>query len=237
MNYLKPVLQPLKGECKSTQSLVDCKYDSDKQGKPILSYSIAIANIGDGPLHIILGEPRTENGKTIAPAIQRIYKDNGEYEEKDVGIFEQHEEIDRFGNKMVHWHYEGIASMHLLDEKGNIVSESGKDGYCLADSYQYSNLPNSPQDPVFYAINCIYQSEISQKVGLSIGWLDHYDFNADKQYILIDSVSSGKYFLKFTVNKTKLDYEIKEPVILELEINKENKTVSVKRDDNENYKC
>ena len=146
MSYLKPVLQPLKGECRSTQSLVDCKYEGDNEGKPVLRFSIAIANIGNGPLHIILGEGRTENGKTIAPATQRIYKDNGEFEEKDVGFFEQHEEIDRFGERMIHWHYDGIASLELVKENGDKVSESEKDGYCLAIADQYSNLPNSPRD-------------------------------------------------------------------------------------------
>jgi hypothetical protein len=236
MSYLKPILQPLKGECRSTSSLVDCEYKV-RDGKPILSFSIAIANVGNGPLHIILGDTKEENGKTVAPAIQRMYKDNGEYEEKDVGFFEQHEEVDKFGMKMVHWHYEGIASMHLLNGNGDIVSESGKEGYCLADSFQYLNLPNSPLNPVFSSIDCMTRTDKTQQVGLSIGWLDHYDFNADKQDIPIENVPSGTYYLKFNVHKTALDYEFKEPVSLELSIDHKNKKVSVKRDGDENYKC
>jgi hypothetical protein len=236
VSYLKPILQPLKGECRSTYSLVDCVYKI-KDGKPVLSFSIAIANVGSGPLHIILGDIVEKNGKTVAPAIQRIYKDDGNYEEKDVGFFEQHEEVDRFGMKMIHWHYEGIASMQLLNRDGDMVSESGKEGYCLADSFQYLNLANSPQEPVFQSIDCMMRTDNSRQVGLSIGWLDHYDFNADKQDISIEGVSSGTYFLKFAINKTDLEYEFKEPMSLEVYIDHESKKVDVKRDSDENYKC
>jgi len=236
LSYLKPILQPLKGQCRSTYSLVDCEYKI-KSGKPVLSFSIAIANIGNAPLYIILGDSKEENGKTIAPAWQRIYKDNGGYEEKDVGFFEQHKEIDNLGMSMIHWHYEGIAAMSLLNGNGDIVSESGKEGYCLADSFQYMNLPNSPPNPFFNSSACMFEIDNIRQVGLSIGWLDHYDFNADKQDISIENVPDGKYYLKFAVHKTKLDYEFKEPVTLELEIDHKNKKVHVKRDNDENYKC
>jgi len=57
LSYLKPILQPLKGQCRSTYSLVDCEYKI-KSGKPVLSFSIAIANIGNAPLYIILGDSK-----------------------------------------------------------------------------------------------------------------------------------------------------------------------------------
>ncbi len=36
---------------------------------------------------------------------------------------------------MVHWHYEGLASMDLVDKDGKVISKSDKEGYCLADCF------------------------------------------------------------------------------------------------------
>jgi hypothetical protein len=216
MSDLRPVLVPLKGWFGNDASLSDFEYREDMNGKPLLVFSICIANTGRGPMHIILGSPQTEGNKTIAPATQRIFNDEGGYTEKDVGFFERHvEELDH-----VHWHYADLASMDLIDGNGEVKNTSKKAGYCLADSFRYkSDLQNSPVTRVFDHTGC----EQKTTVGLSIGWADHYDFNAQDQYIEIENVPSGKYWLRLTVNKTKLVCDIAEPQSIEVIIDHEHK--------------
>src|SRR5437763_16821699 len=119
MTDLIPVLSPLKGSFGSFASLSDCDYRRDEEGNPILTFSIAIADIGRGPLHIILGDqlPPDKDGKVLAPAKQRIFSHDGNYRDKDIGFFERHDEPDH-----VHWHYEGLASMDLVDKDGKVIA-------------------------------------------------------------------------------------------------------------------
>jgi hypothetical protein len=227
MTDLIPILVPLKGSFGSNASLSDCEYDHDKQGKPIVTFSIAIANIGRGPLHVILGQqlPPDENGKVLAPAKQRIFSNDGKYRDEDVGFFERHDEPD-----MVHWHYEGLASMDLVDKDGKVISTSDKEGYCLADSFRYNpNLANSPATGLFMPLACVQKTE----VGLSIGWADCYNFRADNQYIKIGMVPNGKYWIRLTVKPTKLTCEITEPKSVEVNIDHDNQKVWTEENEKE----
>lgn len=125
MTDLLAVLKPLKGTIGDNASLSDCEYDHDDEGKPTIAFSIAIANPGSGPLHITLGTPQEVNGRTVAPAKQRIFNDKGGYREIDVGFFGQHVE----GPNMIHWHYAGLASMELVDKDGKVVAASDKEAF------------------------------------------------------------------------------------------------------------
>jgi Lysyl oxidase len=224
MTDLKPVLEPLKGNFGGYESLCDCKYRKDDQEKPILRFSIAIANTGRGPLWIILGEPQNSNGRVVAPAKQRIRRDDGEDRFEDVGFFERHVEGE---GGHIHWHYSGLASLDLLNKDGQLVASSQKDGYCLADSFPYNtNLPNSSPTAYFDPSGCEQRTE----VGLTIGWADHYDLGTDDQYIEIEKIPSGKYQLRFTVNKTDLIHDTTEPVIVEVNIDHENEKAWIEND-------
>ena len=219
MTDLIPILVPLKGSFGSYASLSDCQYDHDEQNKPIVTFSIAIANIGRGRLHIILGQqlPPDKDGKVLAPAKQRIYSNDGKNRDENVGFFERHDEPG-----MVHWHYDGLASMELVEKNGNVIRKSDKEGYCLADSFRYNpNLENSPATGYFDSLACQQKTE----VGLSIGWADCYSFQADNQYIKIDGVPNGKYWIRLTVNPTKLTCEITEPKSVEVNIDHDNQNV------------
>lgn len=219
MEELKPFLQPLKGEFGNHRSLCDCDYDHTKEGIPILKFSIIIANIGRGQLHIILGEPQKNGKEVIAPAKQRIYYDDNSYWEKDVGSFERHEEVMPTGGTMIHWHYPRLASIDLINDQEKILGSSEKEGYCLADSFRYQDSPNTPLKKRFDPWNCVHKTE----VGLSIGWADHYDFTADEQYIKIRNVPSGLYRLRFSVNSTKLVAELGSCQFVQVSIDHENK--------------
>lgn len=228
IKYQIPTLAPLHGAFVDGRylSLIDCKYVRDDTGKPILKFSIGIANIGSGPLHIILGEQQKDpNGTIVAPGIQRLFCDDGSYKEEDVGLFERHEH-NIFGHIHIHWHYRGLASLDLVDHNGKIIGSSRKPGYCLADSFKHSDLPGSPPHRVFRPAGCEEKTE----VGLSIGWADYYDFAADNE-IEIENIPTGEYKLQFTINETKMIYEISEPQIIEVKIDHENEKACAKRPD------
>jgi len=221
MINIKPILQPLKGKFGNYESLCDCKYDYDDKGKPILKFSIAIANIGEVPLWIVLGKEQTGNdGKNIAPAKQKIRESDGNEVYVDVGYFIQH--IENTGTEThFHWHYNGIASLELVDKNGKVIASSKKEGYCLADTFPYNgNLPR-----LFFPAGCEQKTE----VGLTVGWADQYYKETEDQYIEIENIPSGKYDLRFTINRTDLIYDFKEPVSLEVDINHQNGKVEAEK--------
>ena len=214
MTDLKPLLKPLKGNIRGDESLTDCEWDHTAK-LPTITFSIAIANAGSGALHIILGIPRNDGKKIVAPAKQRIFNNEGGYREIEVGDFERHEELDH-----VHWHYPRLASMELLSKDGQVEACSKKEGYCLADSFQYdSSLPKSPHNAYFDPLNCLHKTE----VGLSVGWADHYEIFTEEQNIEIENVASGIYQLRLSVNETRLFCDISESASVQVTIDKENK--------------
>jgi hypothetical protein len=225
MIELLPKLIPVKGfpsveSGSSHPSLVDIRYlssDPDTNG-PTLRCGISIANIGKGPLHIILGDiEEGEEGK-IAPAKQRIFNDSGEYREVDVGYFEYHLSVDH-----IHWHYDGLASLDLFDNTDQWVGKYEKDSHCVVDVFKYENLPESPTTRKFLAEYCNTKTE----VGISVGWADWYKGFSELQYIRLENIRTGIYYLRFKVNETKLITEIGEPVVLKINIDKENNKVTI----------
>ena len=132
MNELKPRLVPLK-EVEGPGGIIklaDLDYVTRIFGAngPVLKFPVAIGNEGQAPLYIILGNIENRNGKKVAAAKQRIYYDNNTFQYIDVGYFEEHIEI---GHEHPHWHYNGIASIELLDLDNNIVMNSKKIHFVL----------------------------------------------------------------------------------------------------------
>jgi hypothetical protein len=223
---LIPKLVPLKGIYNAeigAISLCDCSFSHDaKTGVPILKFSIAIANIGRGPLHIVLGDlHNNKNGKQTAPANQVIYDEHGGTREVGVGEFELHihEEHD-----MRHWHYDGLASLDLVNDDDLIVERSKKDGYCVIDYFKYQDLPNAPEQRKFGLNACEGKKP---EVGISVGWADSYDDSSVDQAIELSNVKSGEYWLRFKINETEMVYEYTEPALLRISIDKENEKVKL----------
>jgi hypothetical protein len=224
MDELLPKLEPIKARegqfGDNYSSLYQIQYyksGSDVETtREAIRFAIAIANTGKGALHIILGDEKSQNGKIIAPAKQRIYKDNGEFREVDVGYFEKH--IHRHGpHEHPHWHYSGLASLDLIDNEGHVVANCKKTDYCVVDVFKYQDMPNSPQHPKFTVDACEYKYD----VGISVGWADYYRPEADGQYIEIDKIESGRYSIRFKMNQTSLVVEESKPISLRININKE----------------
>lgn len=225
MSELLPKLVPLKGEfqfdTRTYPSLVDVRYivnDPETSG-PTMRFGIAIGNVGRGPLHVILGDVKKENGKTIASAKQRIFNEDCQFRDVDVGFFELHEQI---GHGEAHWHYHGLASLDLLDEDGQIVASSKKEDYCVVDVFKHQDLPYSCESKRFPVEACAEKTEI----GISVGWADYYHKYVEQQSIELDEIKTGTYWLRFRINKTKLVHEESEPATMKIKIDKENRRIT-----------
>jgi hypothetical protein len=167
---------------------------NDQNGTRQLRFSNSIWNAGDGPL-VLKGvyDPRSE----VADVFQVLYHDGQPTEEKQMGNFYFHEEHN-------HWHWEGFSLYEIwsIDDDGNLaelLSESGKVGYCIRDDSRIDGFDVRFENPNI-AVSPGYRSCGVQQQGLSVGWVDTYAHNTPGQTLDITGIPEGIYALRSIAN-------------------------------------
>jgi len=163
-------------------------------GETRLRFSNTAVNVGAGALE--LWGVIDNNGEQ--PAYQRIYHDDGGYEDLLVGlfVFAGHEDHN-------HFHFKDFAIYRLRqitsgDGVGPVMATSDKISFCITDSDEYDEtLPGAPSSHVY---DCVRQ-------GMSVGWGDRYGRSTAGQWIVIDDVPDGTYWLESEANPDRLLYE------------------------------
>lgn len=167
---------------------------NDQNGTRQLRFSNSIWNAGDGPL-VLKGvyDPRGE----VADVFQVLYQEGQPAEEKQMGNFYFHKEHN-------HWHWEGFSLYEIwsIDEDGNLaelLSESGKVGYCIRDDSRIDAFDVRFEKPNI-AASPGYRSCGVQQQGLSVGWVDTYAHNTPGQTLDITGIPEGIYALRSVAN-------------------------------------
>jgi len=157
-------------------------------GKRLLRFTNSIQNNGPGAAEIWgYSDPVSE--KTIV--VQSIYTADGSPSKNVVaGEFIFHPEHD-------HWHVEEFARYELwsLDLGGaleTIIAISEKVSYCLRDDAR-SELPDAPRQQTYMMCD-------QKKQGITIGWIDVYEYYLPGQNIDITDVPDGIYALRSIVD-------------------------------------
>jgi hypothetical protein len=161
---------------------------SGKSGGKELRFTNTIWNRGAGPLEL-----RAQNSGEITTAYQRIYShhNNGNpylLEENEIGKFTYHP-----GHG--HWHFEGFARYQIREVTANggvgaLLRESHKISFCIIPTTFVTNdLPHAGWGGSY---NCGARA----MQGLPVGWGDQYYWGLDGQYVPIDGLPDGIYWLK-----------------------------------------
>jgi len=156
-----------------------------------LRFSNGTANIGEGPLYVIGVTPPP--GSETQPVNQRVFNNNGSYEDRAAGEFVFHPTHN-------HTHVGDWAAYRLrvvlpADGVGDIVAEGGKTSFCLRDTALYSGgaLNPPPSQPFFTVCDTDVQ-------GISVGYEDVYSKDLPDQWIDITNVPDGTYWLESEVD-------------------------------------
>lgn len=159
-------------------------------GRVHLRLSNGTANIGIGKLHLYGVLPA--NGDGTQDVMQRVFGDNGTYEDRLAGKFLFHD-----GHNHIHfvdWGAYRIRQILPGDEVGPIVAEGNKTSFCIIDLGVYdSGLPNYNPSGEFHSCSSTIQ-------GLSVGWIDVYSKYLPGQSIDITGVPPGQYWLESEVD-------------------------------------
>jgi putative cell wall-binding protein len=92
-----------------------------------------------------------------------------------------------------HWHIQGVMLYQLWSADG-ITRRGTKVGFCFLDSYRYNlGLPGAPQSQVYPEHLCGDRGDLTNRMGLSVGWGDDYPANFAYQWIDITTLPPGDY--------------------------------------------
>jgi hypothetical protein len=143
-----------------------------------LRFSVRTWNSGAGPLELIAGE--VDKGRQYVR--QRIYDDDGNYEEHLAGKFEWHQ-----GHN--HFHFEDYALYTLQSVQGKSKRNSTKTSFCLMDTDLIDGqLPGAPKNSAYENCGNFFQ-------GISVGWADEYGSELPGQSVDLTRLKDGDYRL------------------------------------------
>lgn len=168
-------------------------------GRALIRFTNSIWNSGPGSLELI-GIPNLAQEQIRV--VQRVFSSDPEiFDEYDVGEFIFHDQHH-------HWHLEQFAVYEVwsVDEAGYLkalVSSGSKVSWCVMDEYRTENeLADEvvSKRPIY--TNC--EGDIQ---GLSVGWIDVYEYYLPGQWVEVNPLEDGLYALVSTVDPDHLLYE------------------------------
>ncbi len=165
-------------------------------GRDYLSFSATIWVAGKSPL-VVDGFRRT--GEDVMDAYQYFYDTAGnQVGYAPVGTMEWD---SRPGHQ--HWHFTDFAQYRLLDERFRPAVDSGKEGFCLAntDAVDYT-LPQANWQPDNTDLHtaCGGQTALAVREVLELGSGDTYGQYLPGQSFDITDLPNGTYYIEVTAN-------------------------------------
>ncbi len=177
-------------------------------GRTLLRFRNGTGNTGLGKLYLEGQTPNFIAG--TQEVVQRIFREDGSFEERPAGVFVHHE-----GHNHIHledWALYRLREVLPGDGVGDVIAESAKTSFCILDLEVFnSRLPNFVPIGQFRSCEGLIQ-------GLSVGWIDVYEKDLEGQFIDITGLPDGMYWLESTVD----------PVDHILESNEDNNVARVK---------
>lgn len=158
-------------------------------GRRHIRLSTGTPNEGAGKLYVY-GGADLGNGKQ--QVIQRVYRSNGTFWERNAGQFVYHPTHN-------HIHVEAWCQYRMRevlpgDGVGAVLAEGEKTSFCILDLAVFdSSLPGFPPGGQFNTCSSTTQ-------GLSVGWMDIYSKELDGQWIDITDLPNGEYWLEAEVD-------------------------------------
>mgnify|MGYP003875573537 CR=1 FL=1 len=172
-----------------------------RNGRRLLQFTTAVANVGDGPMIIEGKTVDTPEGEMTA-AWQLIERRGAGRCARFAGTFVFHPSHR-------HWHFERFVAYELRDADPNIgpfVADGSKASFCLLDLAVVGGPGPFPVRQLSQ-LTCDSQEGI---MGISVGWKDVYDRTLDEQFIELDMdppVPAGSYYLVNAVDPDGLLWE------------------------------
>lgn len=184
---------------------------AEEGGRRCLRFASDLGNAGVGKLELFL--PKQDAILARADAAdaqwhQRVYAADGSFREEPVSAADYHPTHG-------HYHIRAFAQTFLYahdeatGERGELVAEGGKTGFCVVDGGPIDLASTWAATPLGLP-GCCYMTALCELdtigeaeeyvMGISVGWFDVYPWWRSGQYVDVTGVEDGVYELVSVVN-------------------------------------
>ena len=161
-------------------------YTENSGGERRLRFRTIMTNEGTGPLEV-----RGRRDNLSQPHLrtqQAIHDGSG-----NVRVVDSRALMEYAVDGHDHWHIQGVMLYQMWSANG-AVRRGTKVGFCFLDSYRYNlSMPGAPQSQVYPERLCGDRGDLTNRMGLSVGWGDDYPANFAYQWIDISTLAPGDY--------------------------------------------
>jgi putative cell wall-binding protein len=155
-------------------------------GERRLRFTTIMTNEGAGPLEV--RGTRASLDEAHLRTRQAIYNTDG-----GARLVDSRALMEYAADGHDHWHIQGVM-LYQMWSNGGVVRRGTKVGFCFLDSRPWIlSLPNAPQSGVYREAACGDSGDLSNRMGLSVGWADEYPANFAFQWIDISTLPPGDY--------------------------------------------
>ena len=161
-------------------------YTENSGGERRLRFRTIMTNEGAGPLEV---RGRRDNlNQPHLTTQQAIHDGSG-----NVRLVNSRALMEYAADGHDHWHIQGVMLYQMWSANG-AVRRGTKVGFCFLDSYRFNlGLPGAPQSQVYPERLCGDRGDLTNRMGLSVGWGDDYPANFAYQWIDITTLPAGEY--------------------------------------------
>jgi hypothetical protein len=160
----------------------------------LLRFTAIMTNVGPGPFEI--RGSRTSTSTPTMSVRQAIGNDAGG--ERTIATSAV---LQWAGDGHNHWHAIDTMIYQIWPANGGAVRRDSKVGFCFLDSMAVDlSLPRAPQAPYYRGSFCGGAASLRNRMGISVGWGDHYPAHFAFQWIDITGLPAGSYIVKAKVD-------------------------------------
>jgi hypothetical protein len=157
-------------------------------GRRVLRFTAMWANIGSGAFEV-----RGSRASTSEPmrASQVIYDTGGQVSRS----VPSQAVMQWSGDGHDHWHVMEMSRYDMWGADGTF--RGAKIGLCFLDSDPWNlSLPGARRSPYYQYTWCGQRSALNNRMGVSVGWADEYEWYLAWQWIDIEHVPAGTYIVR-----------------------------------------
>ncbi len=165
-------------------------------GRRMLRFTAMMVNVGEGPFEV-----RGHRASTSQPMVMDQIIHEGSSPTSRVARRVTTGAVAKYsGDGHDHWHVQEMMRYDLWGSRG--TTRGAKVGFCFLDSDPYRlGLPGASGSPHYRGSGCgMDRNQLSNRMGISVGWGDEYKWYLAWQWVDITDLPSGSFTIRANVD-------------------------------------
>jgi hypothetical protein len=165
-------------------------------GRRLLRFTAMMVNVGDGPFEVHGHRASTAEAMQVDQVIRTTASSGSEVAQR----IPTRAEGKWSGDGHNHWHVQEMMRYDMWGPSG--THRGAKQGFCFLDSDPWIlSLPGAPSGSYYRGSWCQFTpSALSNRMGISVGWGDEYEYYLAWQWVDITGLAPGTYVVRAKVD-------------------------------------